>query len=153
MDPGHGSLMGFLSAAIALEPKKALPVVRPTIYLLFMDLNVRRRTVDRIQQPDAFTRVSADHPKQMLEGLEEMHVAESARIEKFAPSELAALQVRLMKLRSDSWQAAELVSGFLAGRGYGVDSQAMRTTVAGLAVLRGSHDAMQSLLETVAYVM
>lgn len=78
-------------------------------------------------------------------------MAEAAMIEKFTPTDLTALREQLMKLRSDSWQAAELVSDFLAGRGYGVNGKAMRTVE--LAVLRGSHDAMQSLLETVAYVM
>lgn len=80
-------------------------------------------------------------------------MAEAAKIEKFSPTDLTNLQVKLMKLRGDSWQAAELVSDFLSGRGYGVDAQAMRTAVAELAMLRDSHDAMQSLLETVAYVM
>jgi hypothetical protein len=61
--------------------------------------------------------------------------------------------VKLMKLRSDSWQAAELVSEFLSGRGYGVDAQTIRTAVTELAVLRGSHERMQTLLETMAYVM
>jgi hypothetical protein len=87
------------------------------------------------------------------EGLEEIRMAEAAKIEKFTPTELSSLQVKLTKLRSDSWQAAELVSDFLSGRGYGVDAQTMRTAVPQLAMLRDSHDAMQSLLETVAYVM
>ncbi len=80
-------------------------------------------------------------------------MSESIKIEKFTPTELASLRVELMRLRSDSWQAAEFVSDFLAGRGYGVNAAAMRTAVPELAVLRGSHDAMQSLLESVAYVM
>ena len=58
-----------------------------------------------------------------------------------------------MKVRTDSWQAAELVSDFLAGRGYGVNAKLMRAALPELAVLSRSHDAMQSLLETVAYVM
>jgi hypothetical protein len=80
-------------------------------------------------------------------------MAEAAQIEKFPPSELASLRGKLMKLRTDSWQAAELVSDFLAGRGYGVNAGAMRTAVPELIVLRGSHEKMQSMLETVAYVM
>jgi hypothetical protein len=80
-------------------------------------------------------------------------MAEAAKIEKFTPTELTNLQVKLMKLRSDSWQAAELVSDFLSGRGYGVDAQTIRSAVAELAVLRGSHERMQTLLETMAYVM
>jgi len=80
-------------------------------------------------------------------------MAEAAKIEKFHTNDLAMLRVMLMKSRTDSWQAAELVSDFLAGRGYGVNPKAMRTAVAELAMLRDSHDAMQSVLETVAYVM
>jgi len=80
-------------------------------------------------------------------------MAEAAKIEKFPPGELAALRGKLMNSRSDSWQAAELVSDFLAGHGYGVCAEAIRATVPELAVPRGSHDQMQSLLETMAYVM
>ena len=34
---------------------------------------------------------------------------EAAKIEKFAPADLARLRERLMKVRCDSWQAAELI--------------------------------------------
>lgn len=78
---------------------------------------------------------------------------EAAKIEKFAPADLARLRERLMKVRCDSWQAAELVSDFLAGRGYGVNTQTVRTAATEMTVVRGSHDRMQSFLETVAYVM
>ncbi len=80
-------------------------------------------------------------------------MAEVAKIEKFQSSDLAMLRDMLMKSRTDSWQAAELVSEFLAGRGYGVNAKAMRTAAPELAVPRASHDAMQAMLETVAYVM
>ncbi len=80
-------------------------------------------------------------------------MSDDAKIEKFSPCELAMLRGKLMKMRSDSWQAAELVAEFLAGRGYGVDAEAMRTAVPELGMLRSSHDAMQAMLETVAYVM
>ena len=80
-------------------------------------------------------------------------MADDAKIEKFTPSELAVLRGKLMKLRSDSWQAAELVADFLAGRGYGVNANAMRIAVPELAMLRVSHETMQAMLETVAYVM
>jgi hypothetical protein len=80
-------------------------------------------------------------------------MAEVAKIEKFTPSELASLRVELMKSKMDSWQAADLLSKFLAGRGYGVNSDAMRNALPQIAVLRSSPDVMQSVLETVAYVM
>ncbi len=80
-------------------------------------------------------------------------MAEEARIEKFAPSELAKLRSEMMKRKMDSWQVADMVSAFLAGRGYGVNANAMRTAIAQLAMLGGSHDAMQAALETFVYVM
>ncbi len=80
-------------------------------------------------------------------------MAEAARIEKFTPDELTTLRVDLLKSRTDAWQAAEMVSKFLAGRGYGVDTDAVRDVLPALAFLRGSHESMQSVLETVAYVM
>jgi hypothetical protein len=80
-------------------------------------------------------------------------MAEVVKIEKLATSDLANLRNELIKSKMDSWQAAELVSSFLVGRGYGVDKSAVRNVVPGIEVLRGSHDAMQAVLETVAYVM
>jgi hypothetical protein len=56
-------------------------------------------------------------------------------------------------LRSDSWQAAELLSNFLAGRGYGVNVKVMRKAAPELAMHYLSHERMQRLLENVAYVM
>jgi hypothetical protein len=76
-----------------------------------------------------------------------------AQIEKFSPDELADLRSDLMKFQMDSWQAAEFVSSFLAERGYGVNSNAMRSAVPHLDIQRGSREIMQAMLETVAYVM
>lgn len=80
-------------------------------------------------------------------------MAEEVKIEKFAPSELATLRAVLMKSRTDSWQAAELVSCFLAGRGYGVNAKAIRNALPKLGLYGRSHETMQSVLETVAYMM
>jgi hypothetical protein len=80
-------------------------------------------------------------------------MAEVAKIEKFTASELADLRSELMKSKIDSWQAADVVSTFLAGRGYGVNCNAMRNAVPRLDILGGSPEAMQAVLETVAYVM
>ncbi len=80
-------------------------------------------------------------------------MAEVAKIEKFTPGELANLRHDLMKAKMDSWQAADLVAIFLAGRGYGVNTNAMRNAVPRLDILGGSPEAMQAVLETVAYVM
>ena len=80
-------------------------------------------------------------------------MAEIARIEKFTAADLQTLRNELRKSKIDSWQAADVVSSFLAGRGYGVDSSEMRNAVPGLDILGGSHERMQAVLERVAYVM
>jgi hypothetical protein len=80
-------------------------------------------------------------------------MAEAAKIEKFPPCELARLRCQLTRSQMDSWQAADMVSSFLAGRGYGVNANVMRSVVPSLALPGGSHEAMQSMLETIAFVM
>ena len=80
-------------------------------------------------------------------------MAEEARIERFTPSELAKLRTEMMKCKMDSWQAADMVSAFLMGRGYGVNANAMRTAVQELVMVGGSHEAMQAALESFAFVM
>ena len=88
-----------------------------------------------------------------LKLLEEIRMAEVAKIEKFTPCDLTNLRSELRKSKTDSWQAADIVSSFLAGRGYGVNANAMRTAVPYLEILGGSYEVMQSALEKVAYVM
>jgi hypothetical protein len=80
-------------------------------------------------------------------------MSETASVEKFSMSELEKLRGDLMQSGIDSWQAAEVVSAFLAGRGYGVNSVTMRDAVTRLDAFGGSIDTMQAVLETVAYVM
>jgi hypothetical protein len=80
-------------------------------------------------------------------------VNETAQVEKFSPDELTTLRVELLKCRSDSRHAAELLSKFLAGRGYGVNATTVRTMVPGLGAIRCSHESMQSVLERIAFVM
>jgi hypothetical protein len=80
-------------------------------------------------------------------------MAEEARIEKFTPGELARLRSEMMKCKLDSWQAADMVSAFLMGRGYGVNANAMRTAIPEFVLLGGSHEAMQAALESFAFVM
>jgi hypothetical protein len=43
-----------------------------------------------------------------------------SHIEVFSDADLAGLREELMKSGLDSWQAADLISSFLAARGYGV---------------------------------
>ena len=47
----------------------------------------------------------------------------NAKIEKFSARELLNLRNELLQSGIDSWQAAEVLSGFLTGRGYGVSAQ------------------------------
>jgi hypothetical protein len=76
-----------------------------------------------------------------------------SRIEKFAVAELAGLRTELLQSGVDSWQAAELVTSFLAGRGYGADPALVREAVVRLEGRACPLDAMQLEFENVAYVM
>jgi hypothetical protein len=77
----------------------------------------------------------------------------SERIEKFPAAELAGLRTELLQSSVDSWQAAELVTTFLAGRGYGVNPVMVREAVLRLEGAMCSIECMQLELERVAYVM
>lgn len=77
----------------------------------------------------------------------------SDRIEKFPAAELAGLRTELLQSNVDSWQAAELVTTFLAGRGYGVNPAMVREAVLRLEGNMCSIECMQQELERVAYVM
>jgi hypothetical protein len=80
-------------------------------------------------------------------------MSDKSLVEKFSMSELANLRSELMQSGIDSWQAADVVSTFLIGRGYGVNTTTMRDAVTRLEAFNGSPDVMQAVLETVAYVM
>jgi hypothetical protein len=86
-------------------------------------------------------------------------MGEGSKVEKFSMSELTNLRNEFQEHRSDSWQAADVVSAFLVGRGYGVNSASMRQAVSAMDAFIGSAnpiqamDAMQKALEAVAYVM
>ena len=76
-----------------------------------------------------------------------------SRVEKFAVTDLAGLRSALMQSGIDLWQAAELLSSFLAGRGYGVNADQARAAVLRLEGAGCSYECMQSELERVALVM
>jgi hypothetical protein len=86
-------------------------------------------------------------------------MAEGSKVEKFSMSELANLRNELHAYRDDSWQAADVVSAFLAGRGYGANPATIRQAVSVIDAFSCSTnslqemDAMQAALESVAYVM
>ncbi|HEX4008085.1 MAG TPA: hypothetical protein VHX60_18065 [Acidobacteriaceae bacterium] len=76
-----------------------------------------------------------------------------SRIEKFPAAELAGLRTELQRSSVDSFQAAQMVTSFLAGRGYGVDLGMVRDAVARLEGNPCSVECMQQELERVAFVM
>lgn len=76
-----------------------------------------------------------------------------SRIEKFPAAELAGLRTELLQSGVDSFQAAQLLTSFLAGRGYGVDPEMVRQAVMRLEGNACSVECMQRELERVAWVM
>jgi len=67
--------------------------------------------------------------------------------------ELQELRDGLLQNGLDSWQAAELVSSFLAGRGYGVSRQGARDAVVRFEGVGHNIDSIQAELEKLALVM
>jgi hypothetical protein len=74
-------------------------------------------------------------------------------IEKFTATDLSSLRDELMQSGLDSWQAAELISAFLNGRGYGVSSVAARGAASRIESVGCSLQSMQEELEKLALVM
>ena len=74
-------------------------------------------------------------------------------IEKFPTLELQELRDGLLQQGLDSWQAADLISSFLAGRGYGVSRQSARDVVLRSEGNTYSIDGIQAELEKLAMVM
>lgn len=75
------------------------------------------------------------------------------KIEKFAATDLTELRRDLQQSGLDSWQAAELVSAFLSGKGYGVASDELRTAATCLEFFTCSIQNIQEELEKVAMFM
>ena len=79
-------------------------------------------------------------------------MSESAKVEKFSSAELTNLRNELMQGGLDTWQAADVVSGFLAGHGYGVSTHEVRATVQRIENPRCTIECMQIELERIAFV-
>ena len=77
----------------------------------------------------------------------------NAKIEKFSARELLNLRNELLQSGIDSWQAAEVLSGFLTGRGYGVSAEHARNAISRLEEMGCNLDCMQKELENLAFVM
>ena len=82
-----------------------------------------------------------------------MTKAKGAHVEKFTEADLSGLREDLMKSGLDSWQAADLISSFLSGRGYGVSNHAARKAASRLELRGCSLQCIQEELEKLAYVM
>jgi hypothetical protein len=72
---------------------------------------------------------------------------------KFTPSEIASLRTDLLQMNMDHWQAAEMLSSFLTGRGYGVNRQLAREAIARLEKEHCAVDVMHQELDRLALVM
>lgn len=77
----------------------------------------------------------------------------AANVERFADADLTSLREDLMKSGLDSWQAADLISSFLAARGYGVSRQNARSAAFRMESVTCSLRCLQEELEKIAYVM
>ena len=77
----------------------------------------------------------------------------SSPIERFAESDLTGLREDLMKSGLDSWQAADLISSFLAARGYGVSTQDARSAAFRMESITCSLPCLQEELEKIAQLM
>jgi hypothetical protein len=77
----------------------------------------------------------------------------TSKVEKFGLNDLTNLRNELMESGLDSFQAAQVLSAFLAGRGYGIGTEQARAAVLRLEHNGCSYDCMQQELERVALVM
>ena len=74
-------------------------------------------------------------------------------VEKFSATDLGSLRSELLQSGLDSWQAAELISSFLVGRGYGVSSHEARSAATRIESVGCSLSCVQEELEKLALVM
>jgi hypothetical protein len=75
------------------------------------------------------------------------------QIEQFPAADLNGLREELRRSSVDSWQSADLISSFLAGRGYGVSTDAARIAAARIESVGSSLQSIQEELEKLALVM
>ena len=80
-------------------------------------------------------------------------MTDAKRIEKFTEADLSGLRDELLKSGIDSWQAADLISSFLSGRGYGVSNHAARKAASRMESIGFSLKGLQEELEKLAFVM
>ena len=73
--------------------------------------------------------------------------------EKFTPSDLMGLRSDLLQAGLDTFQAADIVTTFLSGRGYGISSQEARHVASNIEGMGCKPEHIQEELERVARVM
>lgn len=74
-------------------------------------------------------------------------------VERFTPADLLQLRNQLADSSIDSFQAAQIVSNFLSGRGYGVSQHEARLAASRIDTARCTVECMQAELERVARMM
>ncbi len=74
-------------------------------------------------------------------------------VEKFTASDLVGLRSELLRSGVDSFQAAEIVTSFLSGRGYGISSHEARGVASRIEVPGVTAENIQAELERVALAM
>ena len=72
---------------------------------------------------------------------------------KFTQEDIADLRTELLGSGLDNWQAAELVTSFMAARGYGVSTESARSVATGLDASQLSLESMHQQMELIALVM
>lgn len=82
-----------------------------------------------------------------------MTKVEKIPVEKFPEADLTGLREELLKAGLDSWQAAELISGFLIAHGYGVSTQEARNAASRMETFGCSIPCLQAELEKLAHTM
>lgn len=73
--------------------------------------------------------------------------------EKFTPSDLMGLRTELLQCNLDSFLAAEILTSFLSGRGYGISQQEARRVASMIEGKGCKPEQIQQELERVARVM
>lgn len=74
-------------------------------------------------------------------------------VEKFSATDLLTLRSDLLQSGIDSFQAAEIVTSFLSGRGYGISHYEARNVATRIEIPGATAEHIQAELERVALVM
>jgi hypothetical protein len=81
------------------------------------------------------------------------HSDDRTFVEQFTPTDLMMLRCELLQSGVDSFQAAEIVSNFLIGRGYGVSTHEARSAASRIEGPGCTAEHIQAELERVALAM